>query len=276
MRLAMLQMEVVHNKEENLRHALKLLEQVSRDGAQIAVLPEMFCCPYSNRYFREYGEEQGGLAWQMLSQAAQELNLWIVGGSIPELCEGKVYNTSYVFDAKGTQAAKHRKAHLFDINVEGGQAFRESEVLTPGDQVTVFDTPWGKLGLCICFDLRFQELSKLMADKGAQMIVVPAAFNMTTGPAHWELLFRQRAVDNQVFTVGVAPARDDDGEYVSFAHSMVASPWGKVLCDCGVSECVEFIDINTERINSIRKQLPILSARRTDIYKIGPAADDKE
>ena len=268
MRLAMLQMEVVHNKEENLRHARKLLEQVSRDGAQIAVLPEMFCCPYSNRYFREYGEEQGGLAWQMLSQAAQELNLWIVGGSIPELCEGKVYNTSYVFNAEGAQVAKHRKTHLFDINVEGGQAFRESEVLTPGDQVTVFDTPWGKMGLCICFDLRFQELSKLMADKGAQMIVVPAAFNMTTGPAHWELLFRQRAVDNQIFTLGVAPARNENAEYVSYGNSILCDPWGTVVARAGAEEEVLLAEIDFCRNESIRRQLPIRSARRNELYKL--------
>ncbi len=268
MRLAMLQMEVVHNKEENLRHARKLLEQVSRDGAQMAVLPEMFCCPYSNRYFREYGEEQGGLAWQMLSQAAQELNLWIVGGSIPELCEGKVYNTSYVFNAEGAQVAKHRKTHLFDINVEGGQAFRESEVLTPGDQVTVFDTPWGKLGLCICFDLRFQELSKLMADKGAQMIVVPAAFNMTTGPAHWELLFRQRAVDNQIFTLGVAPARNENAEYVSYGNSILCDPWGTVVARAGAEEEVLLAEIDFCRNESIRRQLPIRSARRNELYKL--------
>ena len=268
MRLAMLQMEVVHNKEENLRHARELLEQVSRDGAQIAVLPEMFCCPYSNRYFREYGEEQGGLAWQMLSQAAQELNLWIVGGSIPELCEGKVYNTSYVFNAEGAQVAKHRKTHLFDINVEGGQAFRESEVLTPGDQVTVFDTPWGKMGLCICFDLRFQELSKLMADKGAQMIVVPAAFNMTTGPAHWELLFRQRAVDNQIFTLGVAPARNENAEYVSYGNSILCDPWGTVVARAGAEEEVLLAEIDFCRNESIRRQLPIRRARRNELYKL--------
>ena len=266
MRVAMLQMEVIHNKEENLRHARKLLEQVASDGAQMAVLPEMFCCPYSNCYFREYGEEQGGLAWQILSNAARELKLWIIGGSIPELCAGKVYNTSYVFDAKGIQVAKHRKAHLFDINVEGGQSFRESEVLTPGDHVTVFDTPWGKLGLCICFDLRFQELSKLMADKGAQMIVVPAAFNMTTGPAHWELLFRQRAVDNQIFTLGVAPARNENGEYVSYGNSILCDPWGTVITRAGAGEEVLLAEIDFCRNESIRCQLPIRSARRNELY----------
>lgn len=267
MRLAMLQMEVVHNKEENLRHARRLLEQAAAQGAQLAVLPEMFCCPYSNQYFRAYGEQEGGSAWQMLSQAARELRLWLVGGSMPELWEDKVYNTSYVFDPQGNQAAKHRKAHLFDINVEGGQSFKESDVLTPGDQVTVFDTPWGRLGLCICFDLRFQELSKRMADEGAQMIVVPAAFNMTTGPAHWELLFRQRAVDNQIFTLGVAPARDENGEYVSYGNSILCDPWGTVLARAGAGEEILLAEADFARNQSIRRQLPIRSARREELYR---------
>ncbi len=267
MRLAMLQMKVVHNKEENLTSARRLLEQAAQAGAELAVLPEMFCCPYSNQYFRAYGEQEGGPAWRVLSQAARELKLWLVGGSMPELQEDKVYNTAYVFDPQGNQVAKHRKAHLFDINVEGGQSFKESDVLTPGDRVTVFDTLWGKLGLCICFDLRFQELSKVMADLGAQMIVVPAAFNMTTGPAHWELLFRQRAVDNQIFTLGVAPARDKEGEYVSYGNSILCDPWGTVLARAGAGEELLVAEVDFTRNQSIRRQLPIRSARREELYQ---------
>lgn len=202
MRLAQIQMAVTADKAENLRHAEALLASVK--GADMAVLPEMFCCPYDNGCFRAYGEAAGGAAYQMLSRAAAENHLWVVGGSIPELDGGRVYNTSYVFAPDGRCAARHRKMHLFDIDVDGGQRFRESDTLTAGDDVTVFDTPWGKMGLCICFDLRFQELSRLMTLAGAQVLLVPAAFNMTTGPAHWELLFRQRAVDNQLFTVGVS------------------------------------------------------------------------
>ena len=107
----------------------------------------------------------------------------------------------------------NKKMHLFDIDIKGGQYFKESDTLTAGDQVTVFDTEFGKIGLCICFDFRFPELARQMVDKGAKVILVPAAFNMTTGPAHWELLFRQRAVDNQIFTLGTAPARNEREEY---------------------------------------------------------------
>lgn len=266
MRLAQIQMTVTADKAENLRHAEALLASVK--GADMAVLPEMFCCPYDNGCFRAYGEAAGGAAYQMLSRAAAENHLWVVGGSIPELDGGRVYNTSYVFAPDGRCAARHRKMHLFDIDVDGGQRFRESDTLTAGDDVTVFDTPWGKMGLCICFDLRFQELSRLMTLAGAQVLLVPAAFNMTTGPAHWELLFRQRAVDNQLFTVGVSPARDEAASYVAWGHSIVCDPWGTVLHQCGAGEEVAVTELDMAQVSAVRRQLPILSARRTDIYEI--------
>ena len=138
-----------------------------------------------------------------------------MGGTLPELAEDRVYNTCYVFAPDGQLAAKHRKMHLFDIDVAGGQRFMESETLTAGNSVTTFETPWGVVGVCVCFDFRFTELSELMVLAGAKLVVVPAAFNMTTGPAHWELLFRQRAVDGQCYTVGTSPARDTAAGYVA-------------------------------------------------------------
>ena len=265
MKLAQIQMQVTDNKTLNLWHAAELIQQVEAD---MVILPEMFCCPYDNGCFRAYGEAAGGAAYQMLSRAAAENHLWVVGGSIPELDGGRVYNTSYVFAPDGRCAARHRKIHLFDIDVDGGQRFRESDTLTAGDDVTVFDTPWGKMGLCICFDLRFQELSRLMTLAGAQVLLVPAAFNMTTGPAHWELLFRQRAVDNQLFTVGVSPARDEAASYVAWGHSIVCDPWGAVLHQCGAGEEVAVTELDMAQVSAVRRQLPILSARRTDIYEI--------
>ena len=266
MRIAMLQMKVTDDKRGNLRHARELLEQLRGKGVDLAVLPEMFCCPYSNACFRSFGEEAGGDAWQMLSCAARDLGIWIVGGSIPELEGDRVYNTSFVFDPVGHQIARHRKAHLFDIHVIGGQCFQESETLSSGNDITVFDTPFGTLGLCICFDMRFQELAKAMGDRGAELIVVPAAFNMTTGPAHWELMFRQRAVDNQVFTMGVAPARSENAEYISYANSILVDPWGGVIARAGIDEEIVIADIDLNRCESIREQLPIRFARRNDMY----------
>lgn len=266
MKLAQIQMAVTADKAENLRHAAELIRRAGE--VDMAVLPEMFCCPYDNACFRQYGDEEGGEAFKMLSAVAKERGIYLVGGTVPELCDGKVYNTCYVFDPEGRCIARHRKTHLFDIAVEGGQHFMESDTLSAGRDVTLFDTPWGRMGVCVCFDFRFEELSRLLALGGARAIIVPAAFNMTTGPAHWELLFRQRAVDNQLFTVGTSPARDDQASYIAWGHSVVCDPWGSVLTQLDETEGVAVTELDMSRVDAVRRQLPILSARRTDLYEI--------
>ena len=268
MRVALIQMPITADKAENINTARKKLREAAANGTDIAVLPEMFCCPYQNDCFRAYGEEENGPAQAVLSALAAELGMYIVGGSLPELAGGNVYNTSYVYDRQGRQIAKHRKAHLFDIDVAGGQRFRESDTLSPGNAITTFETEFGTMGLCICFDLRFEELARRMCLRGAKVIFVPAAFNMTTGPAHWELLFRQRAVDNQCFTVGVSPARDESADYVAYGNSIAADPWGTVLSRAGAEEATLYADLDLSCLDAVRQQLPILSARRTDLYEI--------
>lgn len=268
MRAALIQMPVTADKEQNIRTACEKVREAARNGADIAVLPEMFCCPYQNDCFRAYGETEGGPAQAALSALAAELGVYIVGGSIPELAEGNVYNTSYVYGRRGEPLARHRKAHLFDIDVAGGQRFMESDTLSPGNAVTTFETEFGVMGLCICFDLRFEELARCMCLRGAKCIFVPAAFNMTTGPAHWELLFRQRAVDNQCFTVGVSPARDETAGYVAYGNSLAVDPWGTVLCRAGAEAATLYADLDLARLEAVRRQLPILSARRTDLYEV--------
>lgn len=268
MRAALIQMPVTSDKQENIRTACRAIREAAAHGADVAVLPEMFCCPYDNNCFRAYGEEADGPAQQALSALAGELGIYIVGGSIPELEGDKVYNTSYVYGRSGELLAKHRKVHLFDIDVQGGQRFMESDTLSPGNAITTFETEFGTCGLCICFDLRFEELARCMCLRGAKVLFVPAAFNMTTGPAHWELLFRQRAVDNQCFTVGVSPARDERASYVAYGNSLAVDPWGTVLCRAGAEETTLLADLDLHRLEAVRKQLPILSARRTDLYEV--------
>ena len=190
LKLGQVQLMVGRDKAENLRRACALIRRAAEQGAQLVMLPEMFCCPYENEMFRPNSEEQGGPAQQALSALSRELGIWIVGGTIPEREGKRLYNTCYVYDDQGRQAARHRKIHLFDVNVEGGQYFMESDTFAPGNDITLLDTPWGRLGLCVCFDLRFEELCRVLTLRGARMILAPAAFNMTTGPAHWELLFR--------------------------------------------------------------------------------------
>lgn len=265
---ALLQTNVYDDKEKNIENAVRLIEKVSSEGSDIAVLPEMFCCPYNSSLFRFYGENEGGVAYTAMSKAAEDYGIYVVAGTIPELEDDKVYNTSYVFDRNGNQIAKHRKMHLFDIDIEGGQYFKESDTLTSGGDVTLFDTEFCKIGLAICYDIRFPELSRLMAAEGAEVIIYPGAFNMTTGPAHWELSFRARALDNQVYTIGVAPARDLEATYHSYGNSIVASPWGNVLSRMDEKEGYIIQEIDLDYVKKIRNELPLLKHIRKDIYAL--------
>ncbi len=182
--------------------------------------------------------------------------------------EGNVYNTSYIFDREGKQIGKHRKVHLFDIDVKGGQTFKESDMLTAGDSDTVFDTEFGKIGVMLCFDIRFPELSRMMVNDGAKVIFVPAAFNMTTEPAHWELSFRTRALDNQIYMVGCAPARDVSAGYISWGHSIVTDPWGRVIDMLDEKKGILLAELDMDYEEQVREELPLLKSRRKDIYQL--------
>lgn len=267
-KVALLQTLVCDNKQKNIDNAVKLIEKVSKEGADIAVLPEMFCCPYDNAWFRKFSEEEAGPAYKAMSDAAKANGIYIVAGTIPELENDKVYNTAYVFDKSGKQITKHRKMHLFDIDVKGGQYFKESDTFTPGSNVTVFETEFCKIGLAICYDIRFPELSRLMAVEGAEVIIYPGAFNMTTGPAHWELSFRARALDNQVYAIGVAPARDMKSSYHSFGNSIVTSPWGNVVNKMDEKEGYIIQEIDLDYVKKVRTELPLLQHIRKDIYTL--------
>lgn len=263
--IAQLQTMVYADKEKNIDVLAPLFQNAVNAGADFICLPEMFNCPYETQNFPIYAEKEGGSSWQRLSELARQFHIYLSAGSIPEIDEhGHVYNTAYVFDREGRQIAKHRKVHLFDIDVKDGQCFKESDTLTAGSSVTVFDTEFGKMGLCICFDCRFVELVRKMAIAGAQVIFVPAAFNLTTGPAHWELMHRGRAVDNQVFMVGTSPARDMSASYHAWGNSMIVNPWGTVLSHMNETEGMMVTTIDLDEISSIREQLPIMKTRRDD------------
>ena len=267
-RIAGIQLMQKATKQETYEHIRSLVSEIPDGAADLIMLPEMWNGPYEARLFPTFAEPEGGPSWQFLSALAKERHVYLCGGSIAEREGDRVYNTSYVFDPDGAQIAKHRKMHLFDIDVAGGQRFFESETLSPGNEVTTFSTPFGMMGLCICYDFRFPELARLMADQGAKVILVPAAFNTTTGPAHWKLLFRSRAVDNQVYTVGVAPARDLSASYHSWGHSIVCSPWGEVLSEMDEAEGVAITSLDLDRLDAVREQLPLLKHRRTDVYRV--------
>ena len=266
---ALCQTPAVTNKQQSLEIGVRYVEEAAAQGAKLVVLPEMFCCPYQTDAFPLYAEPAGGDIWQALSGAARAGGAILVGGTFPELGgDGRIYNTCFVFDQRGEQIARHRKMHLFDIDIPGGQRFKESDTLAAGSEPTLFDTPWGKLGVMVCFDVRFPELARLMALGGAVAIIIPAAFNMTTGPAHWELLMQARAVDNFTYVLACAPARDESAGYVSYANSLVVSPWGKTITRLDAEPGILYAELDIGEVASAQNQIPVLSARRTDLYDI--------
>ena len=268
-KIAAIQMSTVADKMENVRTVKAYLEKIKDENPDFVILPEMFCCPYQTENFPIYAEKEGGPVWQQLSGYAKQYGIYLIGGSMPEKdAEGNVYNTSYIFDREGKQIGKHRKVHLFDIDVKGGQTFKESDTLTAGDSDTVFDTEFGKMGVMLCFDIRFPELSRMMVNDGARIVFVPAAFNMTTGPAHWELSFRTRALDNQIYMVGCAPARDVSAGYISWGHSIVTDPWGRVIDMLDEKEGILLAELDMDYEEQVREELPLLKSRRKDMYKL--------
>lgn len=268
-KIAAIQMSTVADKMENVRTVKTYLEKIKDENPDFVILPEMFCCPYQTENFPIYAEKEGGPVWQQLSGYAKQYGIYLIGGSMPEKdAEGNVYNTSYIFDREGKQIGKHRKVHLFDIDVKGGQTFKESDTLTAGDSDTVFDTEFGKIGVMLCFDIRFPELSRMMVNDGVKVIFVPAAFNMTTGPAHWELSFRTRALDNQIYMVGCAPARDVSAGYISWGHSIVTDPWGRVTGMLDENEGILLAELDMDYEEQVREELPLLKSRRKDIYQL--------
>lgn len=268
-KIALCQTNVVDNKKENIENTTSMILKATQLNAEFIVLPEMFNCPYSNEKFIEYCEEEtNSPTLSRISELANENNVYILAGSIPEKEDSKIFNTSYLFDKNGNIIAKHRKMHLFDINVKGKIYFKESDTLTAGNKVTIAKTNFGKIGIGICYDIRFPELAKLMVEQGAQILFYPGAFNMTTGPAHWELTFRARSLDNQVYCVGVAPALNKDADYHSYGHSIITNPWGEIVTQLNEKENLKVVEINLDKIKKVRDELPLLKNKRNDLYKI--------
>lgn len=265
-KIAQVQMPQYNSVNEALDAASDAVARAAAMRADMVCLPEMFITHYDNQSMKRDAVEEGGYELTRLAEMADRYNIYLQAGTVPEDAGGKIYNTAYLFDRNGAQIAKHRKMHLFDVDIKGGQSFRESDTLSPGNEITVAATEFGRIGIAVCYDMRFPELFRLMAIKGARLVLVPASFNTVTGPAHWDICFRSMGMYNQFFIAGTSSAFTEDSSYHSYGHTMICDPWGSVLGQLDENPGVLMTDIDLDRTADIRNQLPILKNRRTDIY----------
>ncbi len=266
-KIALCQFAPVPEEEENLEKAHLLIREAAHEGARFVCLPEIFHCPYEKPAFQTAWEQGHERLWTLLSYWALESRVYLIAGSICEHDGPRLYNTCFVFDPSGREIARHRKVHLFDVDLPG-MYFKESDDFSPGSSPTVFDTEFGPMGVGICFDLRFAELFRAEALKGARLIFLPAQFNTTTGPLHWELHLRARALDNQVFFAGCNASFLASSSYQSWGHSMVSDPMGRVLASCDEREQILYAELDLSLADDTRQRLPILKSLRPDVYPL--------
>ena len=268
-RAAAIQLNSTDDRERNLEAADRLTRAAAAEGASLVVLPEKFTVLGTDDQMRAAAEPLDGPALTWASELARELGIDLVAGSIAERRPGaeKLSNTSVHFGPDGGRRAVYRKIHMFDVEV-GGITYRESATEDPGDEVVTSqlagDVP---LGLSVCYDLRFPELYRILAIRGAQVIAVPSAFTKITGAAHWEVLVRARAIENQAFVVAADQVGRHPPDKESFGGSMVVDPWGEVLARASEGEGVAVADLDLDRLAQVRERLPSLANRMPAAYR---------
>ena len=257
-KIALCQIRPAKDKTYNHKRAAEDVGEAASADARVICLPEIWNSPYDLKLLGSYAEPEGGPSYILMSELAREYGIYLIGGTIPEEAgQSKVYNTSYVFGPKGELIAKHRKTRLFDVDIEKGLRFKESDFFSAGESLTVFDTNLGKMGVAICFEVRFPELFREMNEAGAHIVFAPAAFNITTGAAHWDILMKSRALDNQMYIAACAPARDLKAPFITWGHSCVVTPWGEYSALADASETIAYAMIDVDYMNKVRKEIPI-------------------
>lgn len=261
---ALCQIKPLRNKEKSVARAVGMIEEAAGNGAELVMLPEIFYHPYELKSIAALADD-GKSSLAPLKDAAKKLGIHICSGSIALRENDSNFNRAYLIGPSGDILLEHSKCHLFDVDFKELRT-RESKVFSPGSSLKVADTALGKIGMLICYDIRFPEAARKLALQGADIILVPAAFNDITGPAHWHITFRTRAVENQLYIAAASPARDNEAVYKAYGHSMAINPWGDVLCEAGENEEIVYADFDPEFLANVRGRLPLLKHRREDIY----------
>lgn len=264
MRIAICQMTGGVEPAANLATIRGAAELASGDGAQLLTTPEMAVLLDKDRARSRPRIEAEAPAWQdALSGIARDTGLWLHIGSMPvALEEGRLANRALMFAPDGALVAHYDKMHMFDVDLATGERWRESASYRPGDGPLLVDVAGVPVGLTICYDLRFPELFAQLALAGAQLILIPAAFTVPTGEAHWHILLRARAIETGCFVIAAAQTGTHEDGRATFGHSLVIAPWGEVLLDAGTEPGTHVVDIDLERVAKARAQVPSLSHRR--------------
>ena len=265
MRAAILQMQTGIEPPANARAILRAVEEARGGGADILFTPEM-----SNLLDRDRSRSEAQLRNEdedetlaAVREAAASAGLWVHLGSLAlRGQDGMRLNRGFLIDAAGAIRARYDKIHLFDVDLATGESWRESAVYARGERAVAPETPWGKLGLSICYDIRFPDLYRSLTDAGAAILAIPAAFTVPTGKAHWHILLRARAIEAGVFVIAAAQAGKHEDGRETFGHSLVVGPWGDVLLDMGEAPGLGFVDLDLAQVAEVRSRVPALNHRR--------------
>ena len=267
MTAAAIQMSSTPEKEENLETAERLIREAVAAGAELVALPELWSCHGLEKVYEENSEPVPGPTTEFLGRLARELGVYVLGGSILEGEPGaeRLFNTSTFFEPSGELVAVYRKIHLFDVKAPDRE-YLESKLIAPGREIVTVNAGVATLGLSVCYDLRFPELYRLLALRGAEILAVPAAFTLQTGKDHWELLLRARAVENQAYVVAPAQwGQKTDGRW-TYGRSMIVDPWGTILAQCPDRDGHALATLDLDYLDQFRTDFPALANRRPEAY----------
>lgn len=266
-RVAAIQMCSTHIVQDNLLAAKSMIEQAAKNNAALIILPEMFAVmglsPNDKVTVKEsYGN---GLIQNFLSEQAKNNHVWILGGTIPIECRdsSKVRAASILYDSQGKTAARYDKIHLFDVALSESETYRESDTTEAGNELVMVNTPVGRLGLGVCYDVRFPEMFRYLFDQGIEIIALPSAFTIKTGEAHWELLTRSRAIENFSYLIGAAQGGTHSNGRRTYGNSLIISPWGEIISKIESDmPGIIYADVDLEKLHEIRKSIPVLQHQK--------------
>jgi len=264
-RVALLQMQTGNDLAANLEGVRAMTREAAAAGAQFVLTPEYsLLMDGSGRVMRERAlDAEGEPALSALQALARELSAWMLVGSLTLETDGeRIANRSYLLADDGRVVARYDKIHMFDVTLPDGKVIRESSAYCPGDRAVIAETPWGRLGLTVCYDLRFPQLYRALAKAGARYLTVPSSFQRATGKVHWHTLLKARAIENACFVFAPAMCGEHPGNRTSYGHSLVVDPWGEVLADGGDAPGIVYAEVDPARIERVRGMLPCLEHDR--------------